>query len=53
MEIVLTLFFILILGVFFIFLVIIPIIGLYVGLSNEALDEKKYGLEGARYIDGK
>ena len=35
------------------FLFGIPLIGALVALETDILDEKKYGLEGARYIDGK
>ena len=31
----------------------IPLIGALVALETDILDEKKYGLEGAGYIDGK
>jgi hypothetical protein len=31
----------------------IPLIGALVALETDILDEEKYGLEGARYIDGK
>jgi len=53
MDIVLTLIFSTIAFVFFIFLVVIPLIGLYIGFSTETLDEEKHGLEGARYLDGR
>lgn len=35
------------------FLIGIPIIAGLVALETDILDEEKYGLEGARYIDGK
>jgi hypothetical protein len=35
------------------FVVGIPIIAGLVALETDILDEEKYGLEGARYIDGK
>lgn len=53
MEIILTLIFSIIAFVLFIFLVFIPLIGLYIGFSTETLDEEKYNLEGARYLDGR
>lgn len=36
----------------FIFLIALPLVGLYVGIKEQVLDEKKYGLEGARYLRG-
>ena len=35
------------------FLIGIPLIAGLVALETDILDEKKYGLEGAGYIDGK
>jgi|LakMenE18May11ns_1017448.scaffolds.fasta_scaffold3697445_1 hypothetical protein len=31
----------------------IPLIGALVALETDTIDEKKYGIEGARYLDGK
>jgi hypothetical protein len=31
----------------------IPLIGALVALETDIIDEEKYGIEGARYIDGK
>lgn len=53
MEIFLTILFSIAFIIFFIFLVIMPILAFYLGITSESLDEEKYGLEGARYIDGK
>jgi hypothetical protein len=35
------------------FLFGIPLIGALVALETDTIDEKKYGIEGARYLDGK
>ena len=35
------------------FLFGIPLIGGLVALETDTIDEKKYGIEGARYLDGK
>ena len=35
------------------FLIGIPLIGALVALETDTIDEKKYGIEGARYLDGK
>ena len=35
------------------FLVGIPLIGALVALETDIIDEEKYGIEGARYLDGK
>jgi ABC-type transport system involved in cytochrome bd biosynthesis fused ATPase/permease subunit len=52
MEKVLTLMFISIFVFSFIFIIGLPLVGLYVGLRGKILDEKKYGLEGAQHLRG-
>ena len=46
------LFWLVIIGIL-LFVVGIPLIAGLVALETDILDEEKYGLEGARYIDGK
>jgi hypothetical protein len=49
MKILFWLVFILIL----LFVIGIPLIGALVALETDIIDEEKYGIQGARYIDGK
>lgn len=35
------------------FLIGIPLIGALVALETDIIDEEKYGIQGARYLDGK
>jgi hypothetical protein len=34
------------------FLILLPLLGFITGLQADILDEKKHGLEGARYLRG-
>jgi uncharacterized membrane protein len=53
MEKALAIFFVFIFIFSFIFIILLPVLGLYIGFTAQIIDEKKYNIEGARYLDGK